>query len=273
MIPPASSVPPNFSAKCSDHLTVRYRKKASKSKRRLRQNDSEDEDEEDSEDEDEDSEESEDELEEEEEEEEEESDDERRNIIRKKALVIGKAKSPLTTPAIPTKRRASPQSLFPEDQQSSDDDDDMGTSSAKPKMNIFGNKSSHNPTSSSPINTTLSYKERLEAKRKKSALESRPSLSDDRRPHTATPPPGITQSAVVTPKQKLPNRTHLTSNNNSNNIIVSSRPGSTPPTITKRYSNGPGLIKSIDEVILKLFIYIIVLTNQDKDSALDYAVK
>ncbi|KAG2193440.1 hypothetical protein INT47_006969 [Mucor saturninus] len=250
VIPPSSSVPANFIAKCSDHLTVRYRKKAPKGKRRLRRNDSED----DSEDEEDDEEEDSDEEEEEEDDEEDESEDERQKIIRK----THKTKS---VSAIPTKRRASPQSLFPEDQHSSDDnkqdndnhgndddddddDDDMGTaSSAKSKFNLFGNKSSHsNINNHSSMHVTPSYKERLEAKRKKSALESRPSLSDDRRPLTATPPP------LVTPKQKLPNRAHLASSSSNNNTMTGTRPGSTPPTLTKRFSTGPGIIKSIDEL-------------------------
>lgn len=150
----------------------------------------------------------------------------------------------------PIKRRASPQSLFPED-QSSDDDDDMGTSSARPKSTTF-NK---------PLNTTTapSYKERLEAKRKKSALDSRPSLSDDRKPLTITPPPAITQPSIVTPKQKLPNRSHLSSTGNSSNTnIMGNRPGNTPPSLTKRYSSGPGTIKTIDEVINNVIFYMLI---------------
>lgn len=249
MIPPASSVPANFSAKCSDHLTVRYRKKTH-GKRRLRRNDSEEE--ESSEEEEEDSDEELEENDSEEEEEEDESEDERQKIIRKKSI---KSKS---SPVIPTKRRASPQSLFPEDQQSSDDnlgdrkdnreqneeeedddDDDMGTSSSKPKLNLFGNKSSHHNINS--MHTTPSYKERLEAKRKKSAMDTR--IVEDRRP-LATPP------LNVTPKQKLPNRAHLTNSSNisTTNTANTTRPGSTPPTLTKRFSTGPGIIKSIDEV-------------------------
>ncbi|GAA5797520.1 hypothetical protein EDC94DRAFT_581646 [Helicostylum pulchrum] len=241
LIPPASSVPANFSVKCADHITVRYRKKASKRKRRLRRNDSEDEEGE----EDEDSEdESEDVLEEETEEEEEEeegddSDGERSNDKKKRPMKLSNKRG---SPSIPIKRRASPQSLFPDD-QSSDDDDDMGTSSARPKFIIYNKP---------PVkNTAPSYKERLEAKRKKSALDSRPSLSDDRKPLTITPP-AITQPSIVTPKQKLPNRAHLTSggigSSSSGSSINVIRPSNTPPSLTKRYSSGPGTIKSIDEI-------------------------
>lgn len=148
------------------------------------------------------------------------------------------------SPSVPIKRRASPNSLFPDDQSS---DDDMGTSSARPKFIIYNKP---------PVkNTSHSYKERLEAKRKKSALDSRPSLSDDRKPLTITPPPAITQPSIVTPKQKLPNRAHLTSGgigssgSSSGSSINAIRPINTPPSLTKRYSNGPGIIKSIDEVI------------------------
>ncbi|KAI8054735.1 hypothetical protein BDF21DRAFT_497884 [Thamnidium elegans] len=236
LIPPASSVPVNFSAKCSEHITVRYRKKASKRKRRLRRNESEDEldeEDEDSEDESEDvlEEESED---EEEEEEDDDSEDERSKDKKKRSLKLSNRRSP----SVPLKRRASPQSLFPDD-QSSDDDDDMGTSSAKPKIIIF-NKSPN-------TNTAPSYKERLEAKRKKSALDSRPSLSDDRKPLTITPPPAITQPSIVTPKHKLPIRAHLTSTGTGNSSNVS-RPGNTPPSLTKRYMGGSGTIKSFDEI-------------------------
>lgn len=148
------------------------------------------------------------------------------------------------SPSVPIKRRASPHSLFPDDQSS---DDDMGTSSARPKFIIYNKP---------PVkNTAPSYKERLEAKRKKSALDSRPSLSDDRKPLTITPPPAITQPSIVTPKQKLPNRAHLTSGgigssgSSSSSSINVIRPINTPPSLTKRYLNGPGIIKSIDEVI------------------------
>lgn len=146
-----------------------------------------------------------------------------------------KAKSPGTAaPVTPMKRRASLQSLFPEDQQSSDDDDDdMGTSSTKSKLNSFGNTKSTaaNSSISSAIASTTSYKERLEAKRKKSALDLRPVSNEDKKPLTITPPP----LGSVTPKQKLPNKTHLVnSNNNNNNNIVGPRPTNTPPAITKR---------------------------------------
>lgn len=225
---------------------MRYRKKTSRRKRRLRRNDTDDEDDDSDDDGEDDSddglEEQSDEDEEEEEEEEDDSEEERRRREkRKKPLMIanqGRSSS------IPMKRRTSPPQLFSED-QSSDDDDDMGTSSTKSKPSIF-NKS---------LNTTsiLSFNERLEAKRKKTSLESRPALSDDKKPLTITPPPpvpAITQPSIVTPKQKLPNRAHLTnsssSNNNSN--VMGNRSGNIPPSLNKRYSSGPGGIKTLDEV-------------------------
>ncbi|KAG2236351.1 hypothetical protein INT48_008333 [Thamnidium elegans] len=110
----------------------------------------------------------------------------------------------------------------------------------------FSAKCSEHITSPN-TNTAPSYKERLEAKRKKSALDSRPSLSDDRKPLTITPPPAITQPSIVTPKHKLPIRAHLTSTGTGNSSNVS-RPGNTPPSLTKRYMGGSGTIKSFDEI-------------------------
>ncbi|KAI9349947.1 hypothetical protein BD770DRAFT_394718 [Pilaira anomala] len=248
LIPPASSVPVNFSPKCSQHQTVRYRKKTSRRKRRLRRNDTDDEDDSDDDEEDDSDDGLEEQSEDEDEEEEEDDDDDddseeerRRREKRKKPLMIAnKGRSS----SIPMKRRTSPQQLFSED-QSSDDDDDMGTSSTKSKSSIFNNKS---------LNTTstLSFNERLEAKRKKTSLESRP-LSDDKKPLTITPPPpvpAITQPSIVTPKQKLPNRAHLTNSSNSNNNsnVMGNRAGNIPPSLNKRYSSGPGGIKTLDEV-------------------------
>jgi hypothetical protein len=261
-------VPADFIPKCSKHQTIYYTKKSStsssKGKRRLRRNDSDGESDEDSEeDEDESDQESEDEEVEEEDDDDEVSEEGRRKEKRKKPLMIGgnsnKGKSPATpSPITPMKRRASPQSLFSEDQQSSDDDDDMGTSSAsKPKLNTFNNKSNGNlaisiqsATVPPSASTQASYRERLEAKRKKSAIESRPQQQEDvKQPLTITPPPSLSSSsaASVTPKQKLPNRAHLT--NSSNGTVGNgTRPGdNTPPTSIKRY-NGPGTIKDIDEV-------------------------
>lgn len=261
LITPASSVPSNFVSKCSKHQTIHYPKKVSKGKRRLRRNDSDDEEESEEESEDDTEESEEEEVEDEEDDDDDDDDDEseeeRRQKEKKKRSLLGtsnsngmsanKSKPPGTVaPITPMKRRVSPQSLFPEDQQSSDDDDDMGTSSTKSKSNTFNNsKTSTNtvaPLSSAA--STPSYKERLEAKRKKSALDSRPAITEDKKPLSITPPPAISS---VTPKQKLPNKSHLINNNNNNNA-VGPRPTGTPPLLNNRYNNVAGGIKNIDEI-------------------------
>jgi hypothetical protein len=165
--------------------------------------------------------------------------------------------STLVKKEVPLKRAASPHRLFREDQSSDDSDDDMGTSS-KSKMSFSSSvsitKVSNNAVNANSNTSTSvsarpeekpSHRERLEAKRKKSGLDTRPSLLEDKKPLSITPPP----SSSVTPKQKLPNKTHLSSNNNNNvnnnNSSSGIRPSITPPI--KKY-NGPGIIKDIDEV-------------------------
>jgi hypothetical protein len=278
IINPAAVVPINSSIKCLQHQPRETKSKASSSSnkkkgRRLRPSrnitDSEEE-----------SEESEEESEEEDEDEDgqDESEDDESTFKDRKTLVSNNrkklplSKSTLVKKEVPVKRGASPHRLFQQDQSSDDSDDDMGTSS-KSKL-PFSSSVSVTKVTSNTINPNVnnvtttptrpeeksSYRERLEAKRKKSGLDTRPSLLEDKKALSITPPP----SSGVTPKQKLPNKAHL-NNSNSNNAINNNnnsssssssssttgvRPSITPPI--KKY-NGPGIIKDIDEVCYSCF--------------------
>lgn len=133
------------------------------------------------------------------------------------------------------KRHTSPNSLFPEDQESSDgelklfessqqtedSDDDMGTGATKKKK--------------LKIEEILSYRERLDAKRKKEIKSS-----SEKSPVTTTAPP-----TPSTSKPKLPNKPYF------NNTSMASRP--TTPTITKSV-----LAKGFDEV--KSFVFFLLFT-------------
>ncbi|KAK4509267.1 uncharacterized protein ATC70_007617 [Mucor velutinosus] len=181
-------------------------------------------------------------------------------------------RSPSLKKEIPMKRRLSPNSLFGHDQSSDDSDDDMGTKS-RPKSSNSNVNSNNNTNNHSKSLASISSKhaERIEAKRKKSGLESvptsstasvpaRPSILEDmKRPSASLTPPLPTGTPT---KQKLPNKAHLlnntsTSTNASNSSTNSNTPSSisssgngqrpvvTPPI---KKQNGPGIIKDIDEI-------------------------
>ena len=189
-------------------------------------------------------------------------------------------RSPSLKKEIPMKRRLSPNSLFGQDQSSDDSDDDMGTKSRPKSTN--SNASSNTNNNKSLTSMSSKHAERIEAKRKKSGLESTSSaslssstrtsiLEDIKRPAASLTPPLPTGTPT---KQKLPNKAHLLNNisnstattttnilnpsTNANTPLSSStangtgiRPVLTPPI---KKQNGPGIIKDIDEVCL--FIYI-----------------
>ncbi|KAL9539311.1 hypothetical protein MBANPS3_010338 [Mucor bainieri] len=182
-------------------------------------------------------------------------------------------RSPSLKKEIPMKRRLSPNSLFGHDQSSDDSDDDMGTKS-RPKStnsNASSNNNNSNNHGKSLASMSSKHAERIEAKRKKSGLESvstsstasvpaRPCILEDmKRPPTSLTPPLPTGTPT---KQKLPNKAHLlnniststtTSNSSTNSNTPSSisnsgnghRPVVTPPI---KKQNGPGIIKDIDEI-------------------------
>ncbi|EPB92993.1 hypothetical protein HMPREF1544_00067 [Mucor circinelloides 1006PhL] len=181
-------------------------------------------------------------------------------------------RSPSMKKEIPMKRRLSPNSLFGHDQSSDDSDDDMGTKS-RPKSTSSNASSNNNNNNHNKSLASMSSKhaERIEAKRKKSGLESistsstatalaKPSILEDmKKPPTSLTPPLPTGTPS---KQKLPNKAHLsnsismsTNASNSTTIIntpssISSsgnghRPAITPPI---KKQNGPGIIKDIDEI-------------------------
>ncbi|KAF1797868.1 hypothetical protein FB192DRAFT_1396611 [Mucor lusitanicus] len=182
-------------------------------------------------------------------------------------------RSPSLKKEIPMKRRLSPNSLFGHDQSSDDSDDDMGTKS-RPKStnsNASSNNSGNNH-GKSLASMSSKHAERIEAKRKKSGLESvttsssaapaptRPSILEDiKRPPTSLTPPLPTGTPT---KQKLPNKAHLlnntsTSTNASNSSTNSNTPSSISnggnghrPVITPpiKKQSGPGIIKDIDEI-------------------------
>ncbi|KAL7327456.1 hypothetical protein PS15p_205882 [Mucor circinelloides] len=181
-------------------------------------------------------------------------------------------RSPSMKKEIPMKRRLSPNSLFGHDQSSDDSDDDMGTKS-RPKSTSSNASSNNNNNNHNKSLASMSSKhaERIEAKRKKSGLESistsstataltKPSILEDmKKPPTSLTPPLPTGTPS---KQKLPNKAHLsnsisvstnasnsTTNINAPSSISSSgnghRPVITPPI---KKQNGPGIIKDIDEI-------------------------
>ncbi|CAO3608978.1 unnamed protein product [Mucor fragilis] len=181
-------------------------------------------------------------------------------------------RSPSLKKEIPMKRRLSPNSLFGHDQSSDDSDDDMGTKSRpKSTSSNASNNNNNNSHGKSLASMSSKHAERIEAKRKKSGLETvsgssttsvpaRPSILEDmKRPPTSLTPPLPTGTPT---KQKLPNKAHLlnnisTSTNASNSSTNSNAPSSisnggnvhrsvvTPPI---KKQNGPGIIKDIDEI-------------------------
>lgn len=121
-----------------------------------------------------------------------------------------------------------------------DSDDDMGTNNRKKiplKRRVSPDEEIIKKSTSSLVRSeeTFSYKERLEAKRKKTGLE---------KPVATTPP----LPPLPPPKQKLPNKSHL-----NTNTIISQK---TPPVkkIDLEEVNTNRISRKIHSLILTIYI-------------------